>query len=128
MARNRRHQSAAIRFGPALKAACLCLMIGGSAVGYVWQKDQLRQLSEQISFTERRLTELQMANEKLRRQLSELRSPANLDQMIQRLNLGLTRPSPGQVVRLQEPSDPALTWPSGPTQLAAGANGSLTPH
>ena len=44
MARNRKYQSAAIRFGPALKALLLCLLIGGSGVGYVWQKDQIIRL------------------------------------------------------------------------------------
>jgi len=128
MARNRRHQSAAIRFGPALKAACLCLIIGGSAVGYVWQKDQLRQLSEQISSSERRLAELQLANEKLRRQLQDVRSPANLDRLIQQLNLGLMPPSPDQVLRLEEPPESLPPGPAGPTQFAAGENGLLPPR
>ena len=44
MARNRKYQSAANRFGPALKAFLLCLLIGGPGVGYVWQKDQISQL------------------------------------------------------------------------------------
>jgi hypothetical protein len=44
MAKNRKNQSAAIRFGPALKALGLCLLIGGAAVGYVWQKNQIDQL------------------------------------------------------------------------------------
>jgi len=44
MARNRKSQSAAIRFGPALKAFLLCLLIGGSGIGYVWQKDQIGRL------------------------------------------------------------------------------------
>ena len=48
MARNRKYQSAAIRFGPTLKALLLCLLIGGSGVGYVWQKDQIYQLGQQI--------------------------------------------------------------------------------
>ena len=48
MAKNRKHQSAAIRFGPALKAFLLCVLIGGSAVGYVWQKSQIEQLGDQI--------------------------------------------------------------------------------
>ena len=48
MAKNRKNQSAAIRFGPALKAVFLCLLIAGSAVGYVWQKSQIYQLGQQI--------------------------------------------------------------------------------
>jgi cell division protein FtsB len=121
MGRNRRQQSAAIRFGPALKAACLCLMIGGSAVGYVWQKDQLRQLSEQIVQCERRLAELRVANEKLQRQLNDLRSPANVERLVQRLNLGLTQPRPDQVLRLVEPvGAPEPPGPATPVHFAAG--------
>ena len=41
MARNRKNQSAVVRFGPAVKALLLCLFIGGSGVGYVWQQNQL---------------------------------------------------------------------------------------
>jgi cell division protein FtsB len=129
MGRNRRQQSAAIRFGPALKAVCLCLMIGGSAVGYVWQKDQLRQLSEQIVQSERRLAELRVANEKLRRQLNDLRSPPNVERLVQRLNLGLARPSPEQVVRLPEPFGlPRPAAGSGPVYYAAGDAERLEPH
>ena len=44
MAKNRKNQAAEIRFGPALKASFLCLLIGGSAIGYVWQKNQIYRL------------------------------------------------------------------------------------
>ena len=75
MARNRKYQSAAIRFGPALKAFLLCLLIGGSGVGYVWQKDQISQLGQQIKKRELRLADLENQNEKLRKQLATMRSP-----------------------------------------------------
>ena len=111
MARNRKHQSAAIRFGPALKAFTLCLVIGGLAVGYVWQKDQIRQLGEQISNGEQSLEALHRQNEKLRRDLDALRSPPNLERLAQQHNLGLVRPAPGQVIRLQEPGSlPSTTF------------------
>ena len=94
MARNRKHQSAAIRFGPALKAFLLCLIIGGSGVGYVWQKTQIYDLGQQIRKRETRLAELQESNKKLRDQLAMLRSPANLERRAgpRELNLGLSRP------------------------------------
>jgi len=38
MAHNRKSQPASIRFGPALKAFLLCLLIGGSGVGYVAER------------------------------------------------------------------------------------------
>lgn len=103
MARNRKYQSAAIRFGPALKAFLLCLLIGGSGVGYVWQKDQISQLGQQIKKRELRLAELGKQNEKLRKQLAEMRSPRFLERRIQELGLGLTSPQQTQVLRLSEP-------------------------
>ena len=103
MARNRKYQSAAIRFGPALKAFLLCLLIGGSGVGYVWQKNQIYHLGQQIASREIRLRELSAQNEKLRKQLGAMRSPKYLLDRIKELKLGLTEPRQGQVWRLAEP-------------------------
>jgi hypothetical protein len=103
MARNRKYQSAAIRFGPALKAFLLCLVIGGSGIGYVWQKDQIQRLGEQIKSREQRLSALRDENEKRRKQLATMRSPAFLERRIKELNLGLAAPELPQVWRLEEP-------------------------
>src|SRR5947208_16694452 len=97
MARNRKYQSAAIRFGPALKAFLLCLLIGGSGIGYVWQKNQIYELGQQIRKREMHLKEVQGQNEKLRRQLGFMRSPPFLEARIKELNLGLLSPRPSQV-------------------------------
>ena len=102
MAKNRKNQAAAIRFGPALKALFLCLLIAGSAVGYVWQKSQIYQLGKQIRQMELRLTQLARDNKKLDDQLADLRSPVMLDQRAH--NLGLAPAQPMQVVRLAEPA------------------------
>ncbi len=104
MARNRKSQSAAIRFGPALKAFLLCLLIGGSGVGYVWQKDQIVRLGQQMKLRELRLAQLQAENEKFQRQLAFMRTPQYLETRIQDLKLGLVRPQPGQIWQLTEPS------------------------
>jgi hypothetical protein len=50
------------RWGPALRAFLLCLLIGGSGVGYVWQKDQIFQLGRQIKVRELRLIHLKEQN------------------------------------------------------------------
>jgi cell division protein FtsB len=102
MAKNRKHQSAAIRFGPALKAFVLCLVIGGSGVGYVWQKNQIYELGIQIKQREIRLAALRQQNKKLRDQLAMLRSPSVLDQRAR--ELGMRLPLPEQILRLPEPS------------------------
>lgn len=103
MARNRRNQSAAIRFGPALKAFLLCLLIGGSGVGYVWQKNQIYELGQQIRKREIRLSELKEQNDKFKKQLATMRSPPFLEMRIRDLKLGLTMPQPSQVWCLPEP-------------------------
>src|SRR6267154_1559801 len=102
MAKNRKSQAAAIRFGPALKALFLCLLIAGSAVGYVWQKSQIYQLGKQIHQMELRLMQLSRDNKKLDDQLADLHSPVMLDQRAH--NLGLAPAQPMQVVRLPEPA------------------------
>jgi len=123
MARNRKSQSAAIRFGPALKALMLCLLIGGSGVGYVWQKEQISRLGRQIKAREVRLKELDGQNEMLRRQLGKMRSPQFLEARVKELNLGLVEPLPAQKWRLPEPMGdvPSRTLPEEPEapQIAA---------
>jgi hypothetical protein len=103
MAKNRKNQSAAIRFGPAIKAFLLCAMIGGAGVGYVWQKGKITELGRQITGHEKRLADLQIQNEKLRKQLGLMRSPQFLEMRVKELNLGLVTPASSQFWRLSEP-------------------------
>jgi hypothetical protein len=104
MARNRKYQSSTIRFGPALKAFLFCLLIGGSGVGYVWQKSQINELGKQISRREHCLKDLADQNENLKKQLGTLRSPRFLEQRIKELNLSLVQPPISQVWVLAEPA------------------------
>jgi uncharacterized protein involved in exopolysaccharide biosynthesis len=126
MAKNRKNQSAAIRFGPALKALFLCLLIAGSAVGYVWQKSQIYQLGMQIKSCESRLSQLRGDNQKLSDQLAMLRSPVMLDQRVRALNLGLAPAQPMQVVRLPD-SRPVPGNKVYTRQFAERPAGAMTP-
>ena len=103
MSRNRRNQSAAIRFGPAIKALLLCLLIGGSGVGYVWQKSQIGELGKEIKKHELELSALRQLNDKMRKQLAIMSSPRFLEARAKELNLGLVPPQPSQIWRLPEP-------------------------
>jgi hypothetical protein len=103
-AKNRKYQSAAVRFGPALKAFILCALIGGSGVGYVWQKSQINDLGRQIKARETLLGELERQNKKARGQLAVLRSPIMLKKRIEELKLGLVEPQQAQIWRLPEPA------------------------
>lgn len=127
MAKNRKSQSAAIRFGPALKALFLCFMIAGSAVGYVWQKSQIYQLGRQIRQREIRLAQLQNDDQKLNDQLSILRSPIVLDRRVRELNLGLVPAQPMQVWRLLEPTAALPENKNSTRQFAAKQADGMTP-
>ena len=103
MAKNRKNQAAAIRFGPALKASLLCLLIAGSAIGYVWQKNEIKHLGQQIADREKQRDQLLKDNRMLADQLAGLRSPVMLDQRVRELKLGLSPAQPGQKFVLVEP-------------------------
>jgi Septum formation initiator len=103
MAKSKKLQSAGIGFGPVLKVFFLCSVIGGSAVGYVWQKSQIYELGRQIRKQEIHLSQLKSQDQRLTDQLAILRSPVMIDQRARQLNLGLVPAQPGQVCRLPEP-------------------------
>jgi uncharacterized protein HemX len=118
MARNRKYRSAAIRFGPALKAFLLCLVIGGAGVGYVWQKTQILELGKQIKLREQKLGALEQQGEKLKKQLATMRTVQSIEDSIKKLNLGLSQPQMSQVWRLAEPARNGAR-PTNETQYAA---------
>ena len=125
MAKNRKKQAAEIRFGPVLKVVLLCSLICGSAVGYVWQKNEIYKLGQFIRQRETRLTQLQNDNKRLADQLAILHSPVMLDQRGRELNLGLVPAQPAQVVRLDEPPPPDEKNP--PRQFVQRPAAALTP-
>jgi hypothetical protein len=102
MAKNRKNQPAEIRFGPVLKVVLLCSLICCSAIGYVWQKNQIDRLGRQISEREIRLKQLRTDNKMKTEEIGFLRSPPMLDRRVKELNLGLAPEQPLQVVRLVE--------------------------
>jgi hypothetical protein len=124
MAKNRKNQAAEIRFAPVLKVVLLCLLIGGSAIGYVWQKSQIDRLGRQISELEGQLRQAKSGNKLLADQIAFWRSPVMLDRRAKALNLGLAPAQPFQVVRLVD-----LPVPVGdePRQLAGRPAGGRMP-
>ncbi|HLP77677.1 MAG TPA: hypothetical protein VK327_12255, partial [Candidatus Paceibacterota bacterium] len=92
----------AIRFGPAIKAFLLCLLIGGSGIGYVWQQSQIDELGKQRWKREQELRVLQAQNRKLRDQLLLMNSVKYLETKVKELNLGLVQAQPSQKWLLRE--------------------------
>ena len=102
MSRNRQNQSASVRFGPLVKVCLICVFIGGSGVGYVWQKNQIHELGRQIKQCELKLDELRRQNKQKADNLALLRSPVALEAAVKKLKLDLAPPEPRYILRLQE--------------------------
>lgn len=126
MARNRKNQTAAIRFGPALKALLICGLLAGSGLGYAWQKNQITDLGRQIARKEAALRDLEEKNRKMDDLLKTLSSPDRLDQRSKELNLGLGPTQPAQVWRLPEPVLPAAAPAPDPVQRMAASQTGLS--
>src|ERR1700710_1170628 len=104
MARNRKNQPAGMTFCIAVKAFLICAFIVSCCVGYVWQKKQITELSQQISKNETRSDLLRNNNAKLKKQLAALMTPPALDTRVKELKLGLALPQQNKIWRLPEPA------------------------
>ena len=122
MRRNRKNGSS-VRFVPALKAALICVLLGGSAIGYVYQKNQIFELGRQIQKSEQRLSVLRQSNAHLEKVLSTLKSTVYLENRVRELKLGLVQPAQSQILTIVEV--PATAAPrseppfAGPRVIAA---------
>jgi len=114
MAANRRNQSGAVRFVPALKAVVLCTLIGGSCVGYVLQKNRIFELGQHLGAKQLKLDKIKKENQDLANRLAALQRPTYLMQRVSDLKLDLGRPSPAQMVWITEyPGSIATNTPAG---------------
>src|SRR5258706_1911011 len=103
MARNRRNQSGTVWLIPALKAGVLCTLLGGSAVGYVLQKNLLHELGQGITRREAVLERLRWENKLRAQHLANLEQPAYIEQRVRDQKLGLGLPQASQTIWLLEP-------------------------
>ena len=126
MGRNRKSGSA-VRFVPAMKAALICALLGVSAIGYVYQKNQLFELGKQIQARERQLADLRDKNAKLQKALLTMRSAPQLEKRVRELNLGLVQPEQSQILTIIEVpvSAPTKSPPALAQQNAGNRNAQI---
>jgi hypothetical protein len=79
----------------------VCIAISGLC--YVWQKNAIYRLGDEMKRREATLSSAQKRNTMLAAQLAHLQSPAQLESRCQQYNLSLVAPKESQVVRLYEP-------------------------
>lgn len=82
--------------------ACAAICLAG--IGYIWAKTQVWGLSREMKKLETRLDELKRKNDVLQHSYAAMCTPAQLDERVKRLRLGLSAPPLDQIVRLPEPS------------------------
>jgi hypothetical protein len=102
MTPNRKKRWNGFRYGAVAKAFLLCFLIGGSGVGYVWQRHQVNALGREMHQLQGRLEELRRQNGKLIQVQATLLSPRSLEERVKALNLGLVPPLPDQVWYVSE--------------------------
>src|SRR5258705_4102587 len=90
MGKNRKNDMS-VQLGPAVKAAAICLLLGGSAVGYVLQKNKLHELGQQITRREAILAKLKWDNKLRATQLANLQLPRRIEERVNEQKLGLLR-------------------------------------
>lgn len=101
MKRNRKREL--LRFGTVTKSLVVCVCVAVSGLGYVWQKNAIYRLGDEIKKRETALSSAQKRNMMLGAQLAHLESPAELETKCQQYSLSLVAPKENQVVRLYEP-------------------------
>ena len=92
MARNRKKYDSPLIVGSWIRAVLLCLLLGGTAMGYVWQKSQIHQIGTEVRKKEMRLELLKGDNEGWQQVRAEMRSTLNLYDRVRKLGLGLAMP------------------------------------
>lgn len=101
MARNRKKDSNEwFKLGCAATLAVLLFSFIG--VGFVREKGDIYNLSQEIRKREQRLKELREQNIRLQNQLATLRSPVFLQSRAQALNLGLIQIHTNTIVKFRE--------------------------
>ena len=110
MGRNRKNGPAAWLV-PGAKAALLCLLLGGSAIGFVYQKNQLVALGREIQRSEQQVKALADGNARQTRTLLTLQSPRALEDKARELKLGLVQPAQAQILTIVEMPAGAVSAP-----------------
>ncbi len=113
MKHNRKREP--LRVGTVSRAVLACVCIAVVGVAYVWQKNQIYRLGDELKKREATASAAEKRNTMLAAQLAQLKSPALLEARCQQYGLGLVAPREQQMVRLPEPGpewDAKLLAPS----------------
>jgi cell division protein FtsB len=103
MARNRKRERNWIRLLPLTKWLLVFAFVATVAVGFVYQKNGLYKLGDDIKAREQQLETLRKRNVVLRDQIAMLTAPRVIEHKCKLWNLGLAQPAESQIVRVPDP-------------------------
>ncbi len=110
MRKSRKTPASILRFGPLMLALLLCGFFAAAGIGYVWHRNRNEQLVRDNDQRRRLLDTLQKQNQQLEFQCLELTRPEVLAERAR--TLGLVRPEPSQLLRIEMPSLGTATPPA----------------
>ena len=95
---------------PLIKWLLVCAVIAATGFGYVFQKNSIKKLGEDIHQREQQLEALHKRNQVLVDHVTSLSSPRAIEYKCKLWNLGLGVPKESQLVRVP---DPMMAWIEG---------------
>jgi septal ring factor EnvC (AmiA/AmiB activator) len=102
MQRNRKRGQ--LRMGAVAKAVVVCALLAVAGLGYVWEKNQIYRLGDDIRERESRLTQLSKRTTTLQTHLAFLETPSQLEARVSQYKLNLVPAGTStEVVLLYEP-------------------------
>lgn len=100
---NRKRESASIKLLPLTQGLLLCAVIIVIGFGYIWQKNSIKKLGDDIHLREQQLEALHKRNVVLLDQVATLKAPRVIEYKVKSWNLGLGVPKESQIVRVVDP-------------------------
>lgn len=110
-----RKRQNAVQASTIAKVVALGIFLGGSGVGYVFQKSQISGLYRQKDANAEAIHELEQRRNKIKFAIEQQTTRDRLLEAARRFNLPLLEPPPERVITLNEPA----IEPARPVSLAA---------
>jgi len=104
------NKSNAVNATTVAKVLALSLFLGGSGVGYVYQKGQIHGLIKQRDANDLKIYDLSRRSDTLKVRMAGVTARAQLELAGRQFQLDLRMPEPGQVITLPEPKIERVPW------------------
>lgn len=110
-----RKRQTAVQASTIAKVVALSIFLGGSGVGYVFQKSQISGLNHEKDANAEAIRELEQRRNRIKFAIEQQTTRDRLLEAARRFNLPLEEPPPQRIIPLPEPT----IGPARPVSLAA---------